>query len=1057
MPAANNHAYPLSPLQQGLLSHYSGNPMAGMDVVQIVFHLPEAVEAPPFAMAWDWLVRRHAILRTTFDAGTMERAPLQTVHEPMPVDFRWEDWRDRDATDRDEQWTRLMAIDRSRQINPMKLPLWRVTVVRLADTEHRVIFTFHHLLLDARALLVLLPELFAAYEACRAGRTPPDGEVHPYRNYIEWLQRQDPERSLHYWRETLAGFHTPTPLPLARTCGPVRLSAAGSHHRVLKLDPARTGVLKKFARDSEVTMNTLVQGAWALLLGRCSGEPEVLFGAVRACRHASVPGAENLVGPLINTVPMRVALTPGRRVVEWLQTLRRQWVEMRPHEHVGLSAIQPLTDIPAGTPLFDTVTSYQEPSWDEALAALGGPWAGRRFEVHNQINHPLALDAAGGDCLQLRISYDQARFTPASIDRMLGHCVTLLEGMATYPDRFLSNLPLLTPEEETLLLKSWNGTPVDFGGLICVQEQFARAAARFPDALAVSDEQRSLTYAEVEHQSTALARRLQNLGAAPGVVVGVCFPPSVDLVISLLAVLKAGGTYLPMDPVYPEERLAFMARDAGIRMAVTAQQHSALFSAKSIRVVHCDESSPEAPHPTAAVPTSLDATAYLIYTSGSTGVPKGVPIRHRSLANLVAWHRQTYAVTPADRATQLASPAFDACVWELWPYLTAGASIHIPGPDVRVSPSRLVSWLTDRRITLSFIPTPLVEALMDETWPSNTNLRAILTGGDRLRRWPGQSLPCPLFNHYGPTESTVVATCALVPPESDGYPAPSIGRPIANTQVYVLDAHRQPVPIGVPGELYLGGAGLADGYHARGELTEEKFVPDLFNHLSEQKLYRTGDLVRWRDDQQLDYLGRLDQQVKIRGHRIEPGEIEAALNDHPAVRESLVLAREDATGQPQLVAYYLLRPGQSVPAPTMAATLHRRLPAHMVPVFFMPLDAWPLTAHGKIDRHRLPPPVHAVATETIAPRPGLESDISLIWSEVLGCTRPGACDDFFALGGHSLRAAQVVARLNAMLPVALTVRHLFEYSTIASLAKFIEQNSRLAEPAPLLEVELARS
>lgn len=1058
MPAANIHAYPLSPLQHGLLTHYAGNASEGVDVVQLVFHLPEPVETVAFAQGWHWLARRHVILRTSFDAGSAERPPLQAVHEHTPVNFNWHDWRGRDAGACEEEWTRLMAADRARGIDPTELPLWRVTVVQLADFEHRVIFTFHHLLLDARALLVLLPELFAATEAYRTGHEPVAGEAHPYRDYIDWLQARDSVSSLHYWREKLAGFHTPTPLPLARNAGRTfPPDAAGSHHRELKLDPARTDALKKFTRDNGVTLNTLVQGAWALLLGRCGGEPEVVFGAVRACRHASIPGVENLVGPLINTVPLRIALTPGLRVVEWLRALRQQWVEMRPHEHVALSAIQPWTDIPAGTRLFDTVVSYQEPAWDETLVALGGQWARRRFEVHNQLNHPLALDAAGGDTLQLRISFDPARFSTATIDRMLGHCVTLLEGMAAYPDRFLANLPLLTAEEESLLLKRWNATPVDFGEPLCVQEQFARAASEHPDALAVSDEQRSLTYAELDRQSTRLAARLQLLGASSGVVVGVCLQPSVDLVVALLAVLRTGGAYLPMDPAYPAERLAFMAGDARIRLLVTGREHAALFSATPVRLVLCDEASEIEAETPALPPASPDAMAYLIYTSGSTGVPKGVPIRHRSLANLVAWHRQAYAVTPADRATQLASPAFDACVWELWPYLTTGASIHIPEAEVRVSPGRLVSWLADHRITLSFIPTPMAEALLDETWPPATSLRAILTGGDRLRRWPGQRLPCPLYNHYGPTESTVVATAALVPPESDGYAAPAIGRPIANTEVYVLDAHRQPVPIGVPGELHLGGAGLADGYHGRSELTAEKFVPGLFDHLCEQKLYRTGDLVRWRDDQQLDYLGRLDQQVKIRGHRIEPGEIEAVLNGNAAVRESLVLAREDATRQPQLVAYYLLRAGHSAPTPaSLAATLHRRLPAYMVPVSYMPLEAWPLTAHGKLDRNRLPAPAATPVPQIIAPRPGLESTIADTWSEVLGCPRPGACDDFFALGGHSLRAAQVIARLNALLPVSLTVRHLFEHSTIASLAALIEQGRRPAvPPAPPSEVELA--
>lgn len=1063
MPAANtHHVYPLSPLQQGLLTHYSGHSAHSVDVVQIVMNLPEPLSPAAFEQSWRWLGRRHAILRTTFHGGDVELPPAQEVHEQAPVHFSWQDWRGLAPSAHHEKWTRLMAEDRAQGINPAELPLWRVTVVQTAPDEHRVIFTFHHLLLDARSLLVLLPELFAACDSYQAGREPIAGEAQPYHDYIEWLQSRDSAASLRYWRESLAGFRTPTPLPLAG-------SSSGTHSpgvsemgdRTLRLDAARTSVLQEFARRNDITVNTLVQAAWALLLGRCSGEPEVLFGAVRACRHRSVMGAENLVGPLINTVPVRVALPAGVRVVEWLRTLRQQWIDIRPHEHVALSAIRPWTDVPAGMPLFDTVVSYQEPSWDAALSARGGAWTGRSFEVHNQINHPLALDAAGGPCLQLRISFDPARFSAASIDRLLGHLVTLLEGMAAYPDRFLANLPLLTAEDEDMLLKQWSSAPEDFGELSRVPDQFALHAARHPEALAVSDELRSLTYAGLDQEAACLAARLQTLGASSGAYVGVCLPPSVDLVVALLAVHKTGAAYVPMDPAYPAERLAFMLADAGIRLLVTAKKHTALFSASSHHAIFVDDLDATVPSlvnlPPAA-PVSLEDPAYLIYTSGSTGVPKGVPIRHRCLANLVAWHRQAYAVTPADRATQLASPAFDACVWELWPYLTAGASIHIPEADVRLSPGRLVRWLATQRITLSFIPTPLAEALMDETWPAETSLRAILTGGDRLRLWPGHRLPCALFNHYGPTECTVVATCSLVPTASDGQVAPAIGRPIANMEAYVLDAHRQPVPIGVPGELYLGGAGLADGYHNRSELTAEKFVPHLFDHLGDRKLYRTGDLVRWREDRQLDFIGRLDQQVKIRGHRIEPGEIEVALNEHPAVRESLVLAREDAAGQPQLAAFYVLRPGEAEPAhAALAAALHRRLPGYMVPVSFVAVEAWPLTAHGKIDRARLPAftPSGSAAHPHVDPRPGVESIIAHIWSEVLGCPRPGSCDDFFALGGHSLRAAQVVARLNAALHLSLTVRHLFEHSTIAALAANIAQSgTHETAPPACIEPEL---
>ena len=1053
MPAATAiETYPLSPLQQGMLSHHPGGTAGGVDLVQIIVTLPEHLPAGAFEQAWHWLTRRHAILRTGF-VGLNADAPVQEVQAGVRPEIAWHDWQNTAADVRLEWWTQLLQRDRARGFDLATPPLWRVTVVRTAPRLHRVILTFHHLLLDARAVIVLWRELFAACDCLQAGRELQMEPPVPYRSYIDWLQARDPAASAGFWREALAGFRSPTPLPAPASAGLSTAPAPGGPcDRHLALPAGQTATLRSFAAAHGITLNTLVQGAWALLLGRYTGEDDVVFGAVRACRHGSVASAGELVGLLINTLPLRVALPPEVHVVDWLRALRQKWIDLRPHEHVPLSAIRPWCGVPASSPLFETIVSYQEPGWDEVLRAGGGVWSHREFEVRNQINHPLALDAAGGAVLQLRIFFDPARFTAAVVERMLGHMATLLAGMAAHPQWPLRRLPLLPPAEQRRLREDWNRAPSDFQDQLCVHHLFEQQADLSPEALAVADDHRRVTYRELDQQAAMLARRLLLLGCGPNVLIGVCVDPSVELVVALLAVLKAGGAYVPMDPAYPAERLAFMVRDAGMPVLLTTNRHAPLFASTSVRILRLDAASDPADSARGAAPAALPSPgdlAYMIYTSGSTGRPKGVPIRHRSVVNLITWHQRTYEVMPADRATQLASPAFDACVWELWPYLTAGASIHVPANEVRLSPARLVRWLAARQITLCFLPTPLAEAALDESWPPGMRLRFILTGGDRLRRWPGRCLPCPLVNHYGPTESTVVATSATVPPEPDGHAAPAIGRPIANTELYVLDRHRQLVPVGVPGELHLGGAGLADGYHRRPELTGEKFVPSPFRAGGSEKLYRTGDLVRWREDGQLEYLGRIDQQVKIRGHRIEPGEIEALLHEQPALRESLVICRDDATGQPQLVAYYLVRPGSTPPTPAaLAQSLHQRLPAYMVPVAFVALTAWPLTAHGKIDRDALPAPIISPASgRRAAPGPGVESAVARVWSEVLGRTDLGADDDFFQLGGHSLRAAQVVSRLNAALHTRLTVSHLFEHSTIAALAAVIKP--QLApEPAP---------
>lgn len=1027
-----------------MLAHQSDRRTGGLDLVQITLTLPEPLPARAFEDAWRSVAGHHVILRTQFHWAD-DAAPRQEVLPAITVDFSWHDWTGLEPDTASQWWNRLLAQDRARGFDLSAAPLWRVSVAQTGRCAHRVLFTFHHLLLDARALIVLFNEVFAALGSGPAAAL--EGPTVTYHQYLTWLQDHPSTASAGFWRAQLAGFTAPTPLPSAD--GEVD-ETAGAGRQVRVISSARTARLRTFARAQGVTLNTVVQAAWALLLSRYSGEDDVLFGAVRACRHGSVAGAESIVGLMINTVPLRVSCPPTARVGDWLRELRVRWLEMRPHEHVSLPSLRQWSEVPPGAPLFETVLSYQEPSWDAVLRAQGGAWARREFDIFNETNQPLALDVAAGASLQLRATYQAARFTPAAIDRLLEHLANLLLALAAHPDGALVDLPMLSPLETHRLLHDWGVAPADFEDELCLHHLFERQADATPDALAVADPAHGLTYGTLNRRANALARHLQSLGAGPDVFVGVCVEPSADLVVSLLAVLKSGAAYVPLDPAYPTERLAFLVEDSGMPLLLTQPALAGRLSGSAARLVFVDD--PELPP--AHLPARLSGpghAAYLIYTSGSTGTPKGVAITHRAVANLISWHQRTYEVTPADRATQLASPAFDACVWELWPYLTAGASIHLPPPELRLSPAQLIPWLAAEQITLCFLPTPLAEAMLDEEWPVNTALRAILTGGDRLRRWPGRRLPCALINHYGPTECTVVATAGDVPREPDNHAAPAIGRPIANTEAYVLDRHQRLVPVGVPGELHLGGTGLAAGYHRRPGLTAEKFIPHPFAPGSGRNLYRTGDLVRWREDGQLEYLGRIDQQVKIRGHRIEPAEIEAMLNRAPAVRESLVVAADDASGQPQLVAYFLPREGEP-PAPPgeLAAFLHERLPSFMVPAVYLPLRAWPLTAHGKVDRRRLPAPhAAAPARSTQPPRPGLETTIAGVWSEVLGRGGLSAGDDFFHLGGHSLRAAQVVSRLNAALQTSLSVRHLFEHSTITSLASAIERlgAARTATPA----------
>ncbi|MCC6177439.1 MAG: amino acid adenylation domain-containing protein, partial [Chloroflexi bacterium] len=657
-----------------------------------------------------------------------------------------------------------------------------------------------------------------------------------------------------------------------------------------------------------------------------------------------------------------------------------------------------------------------------------------------------------GDGLHGQFEYDAALFDRDRIERMAGHLTVLLEGIATDPERRLSELPLLPEAERRLVVETWNQTEVSYSADRIIPARVEEQARHIPGAVAVVAGDRQLSYGELNAQANQLARELRARGVGPGGIVAVLAERSPELVVGLLGAMKAGAAYLPLDPAYPSERLAFMLDDSGAVVLLTGGGLESLTPDFGRTVIRLDADRPMLAHwpddDLGPLATSSDL-AYVIYTSGSTGRPKAVEIPHRGLANLVSWHQREYRVTPADRATQVAGLAFDASVWELWPYLSAGASIRFPDDATRADVAALVRWLVAERITLTFLPTPLAELAIEEAWPSDCVLRAMLTGGDRLRRAPERDLPFTLVNHYGPTENSVVSTAIAVPPDPAGDAAPPIGRPIANTQTYILDPHRQPVPVGVPGELYVGGDSLARGYLHQPALTAERFIANPFSPAPTARLYRTGDLTRWRPDGAIEFLGRIDQQVKIHGFRVEPGEIEATLARHPAVRETVVIAREDQPGVQRLVGYVVFG---AEPPPTvdeLRAFLKRQLPDYMVPAAFVRLDGLPLTPNGKLDRQALPAPEVVRADEAdgyVAPRTPTERTLAEIWGLVLGIEDVGIHDNFFDLGGDSILSMQVVARARqAGLEIHPT--HLFQHDTIAELAPLVTP-ARASKPMP---------
>lgn len=584
----------------------------------------------------------------------------------------------------------------------------------------------------------------------------------------------------------------------------------------------------------------------------------------------------------------------------------------------------------------------------------------------------------------------------------------------------------------------------DLAQELCIHQRIAYQVAATPQALALSAGQTSLSYRDLHQQANQLAHALQALGVGPEIPVALCLERSPAQVVALLGILKAGGAYVPLDPAYPPERLNFVLQDTQAPVLLTRQGLLPLCAESPCAHIICLDTAAETlasqPAGDPVSGTTPENLAYIIYTSGSTGQPKGVQITHRSLHNLISWHQQAFALTPADRATQIASPAFDAAGWEIWPYLACGACVLFPDEETRLSPQRLRDWLVAQEISITFLPTPLAERLLTLDWPPRPALRLLLTGADTLHQYPPTGLPFPLINNYGPTEATVVATSGCVPALPDAYEPPALGWPIAQTQIFLLDEQLQEVPAGQTGEIYIGGAGLARGYHNQPALTAERFLVSPFDPCA--RLYKTGDLARLLPDGQLAFLGRADHQIKLRGYRIEPGEIVTALARHPAIASSLVLLREDGSGEKRLVAYVVCTPGADVTASTLREHLARSLPEYMLPALFIQLPALPLLPNGKLDRATLPAPdpsntlrEHAMVSASTP----TQARLGEIVAPLLGSGQLGIDDNFFMLGGHSLLATQIIMHVARTFGVTLTLLTLFEAPTIRQLATEVEQ------------------
>lgn len=1030
--------YPLSHLQQGLLFHSLYAPRSGVYIEQMSCRLQGALHASKFREAWQWVVKQHAVLRTRFlwRDGT---APVQVVLPEAELPWQEFDWRSHSLTEQESRFQQLIRDDRLTDFDYERPPLMRLALIRVAADVHDILWTHHHILMDGWCLPIVLKDVLACYEASRRGHEPTLDRPLPYRRYIAWLLRQDQAEAERFWRATLKGFTQPTALG---EDPPIGASSESEGHGsvTLTIPQAQTARLRAFAQAHHVTFNTLVQGAWALLLSRYSRESDVLFGTTVSGRSADLPGIERMVGLFINTLPLRTNVTPEAVLSEWLRDLLAKNGELRQFEQTPLVQIQGWSDVPRGQALFDSLIVFDNHPMDESLEENAG-LAVQRVRLHGQTNYPLTLNVLPGAELSIAFWYQRRRFRQDTVACMAQQLETLLQAMTQSPHARLAELSLLGTVERETVVVGWNRTARTYPSERTVPELIAAQAAQTPMAVAVRGDTGVLTYGELLARANQVAHGLRALGVGPDCLVGIAMERSLDVVVGLLGILQAGAAYVPLDPSYPAERLTYMLADSQVAALLT---HEALAEPLAFTgpTLCLDRDWPAiAAYPSTPPPGAFTAQqlAYVIYTSGSTGRPKGAGNSHAGLRNRLQWMQEAYGLTPADRVLQKTPISFDVSVWEFfWPLLI-GAELIMAAPGEHKDPAQLIARIVASGVTtLHFVP-PMLQAFLDGSGVAAcTSLRQIICSGEALpadlpprlqERLPGVAL----HNLYGPTEAAIDVTAWTCPTP----PAPTvpIGRPIANIQIYVLDPQGQPVPTGVPGELHIGGVGVGRGYHRRPGFTAERFVPDPFSPRPGQRLYRTGDLVRYRADGAIEYLGRLDHQVKLRGFRIELGEIEQALRQQPGIREAVVLARTEPSGTKRLVGYVTTEGRAPLDVAALRQALGRSLPEYMVPAVLLRLDQLPLSPNGKVDRKALPvPEAETQRREPYeAPTTDVEQRLAAIWAQVLGLARVGRHDNFFEQGGDSINSLQILARAHRE-GITLTPKQLFDHPTVALAA-----------------------
>ena len=1048
--ATQSQRFPLSFAQQRLWFLDQLQPGVSAYNIATALRITGSLNIPALEQSLNEIVRRHEVLRTTFT--TVNNQPFQCIAPSLTLTLPLIDLRQLPPEERDVEVRRRANAEAQHPFNLTGDPLLRATILKLDAEDYVVLFTMHHIISDGWSMGVLIQEVAAVYEAFCVGKPSPLPELPiQYADFAvwqrEWLQGQVMETELAYWQQQLG--NPPSLLQLPTDYPRPAIQTGQGATQFFSLSPNLTDALKALSRQENVTLFMTLLAAFTTLLHCYTGQDDILVGSPIANRNRAE--VEGLIGFFVNTLVLRNHLSGNLSFRELLSQVQEVCLGAYAHQNLPFEKLVEALNLERNlshNPLFQVMFALQNaPQEDLAISGLTvSPLQVETGTAQFDLSLNIVETQQG---LIGSLNYSTDLFESATITRMVGHFQTLLEGIVANPNQRLGEIGLLTAREKQQLLVEWNDTHTDYPKDQCIYQLFEAQVERTPDAVAVVFEDQQLTYRELNARANQLAHYLQRLGVEPEVLVGICVERSLEMVVGLLGILKAGGAYVPLDPSYPQERLSYILADSGVEVLLTQQSLLESLPEHQARVVCLDTDwGAIEQHSQENLDAGVDSDnlAYVIYTSGSTGQPKGVQICHHSLVNFLNSMSHFPGLAQEDTFYAVTTISFDIAALELYLPLTVGAKVVVASREIASNPDWLLSELFSSKITVMQATPATWQMLLAGGWSSSYPLK-VLCGGEALSAQLAHQIletGSELWNLYGPTEATIWSTIYQVGAKKTVATTKdalsSIGCPIANTQIYILDKHLQPVPLGVAGELYIGGDGLARGYLNRPELTQEKFIPNPFDNSLSERLYKTGDLARYLSDGKIEFLGRIDHQVKIRGFRIELGEIEVVLNTHPQIQQAVVIATENTAGNKGLVAYLVTR-DESLTSKQLREFLFSKLPEYMVPSAFVTLDTLPLTPNGKVDRRALPAPCGTrpeLDKPLAKPRTFVEEILVSLWLDILGLEQVGIYDNFFELGGHSLLATQVIYRVRSALQVELPLRCLFESPAIAQLAESIE-------------------